>query len=153
MIKTAAMVIVIIMGQLQLAHSEEVPTPSQLTSRGNIAWQATEDYKSAIESCYHGKPGYMPQGPQFLACLKQLVRSESASLDAVYAGTIAYLKSSPSQTARLRQSQRSWLQFQDANCVFAKAVAAKDNLEEVYFDCVLRSTIDRRVELRSLVGD
>ena len=149
----AAVVIAIILGQFRLAHAEELTPPSQLTSRGNIAWQATEDYKSAIESCYHGKPGFAPQGPQFLACLKQLVRSESASLDAVYSGTIAYSKSSPNQTAKLRQSQRAWLQFQDANCGFAKAVAPKDLAEEWFFDCVLKSTIDRRVELRSLVGD
>jgi uncharacterized protein YecT (DUF1311 family) len=146
-------VIVIILGKFQLVHAEELSPPSQLTSRGNIAWQATEDYKSAIESCYHGKPGFAPQGPQFLACLKQQVRSESASLNAAYSGTITYLKSPPDQTAKLRQSQRSWLQFQDSNCGFAKAVAARDNSEEFFFDCVLKGTIDRRVELRSLVGD
>lgn len=153
MLKTTAIVIAITMGQLQLARSQEAPPFSQLTSRGNIAWQTTEDYKRAIESCYHGKSGDMPQGTQFLTCLEQLVRSESASLDAVYSGTILYLKSSSSQTAKLRQSQQSWLQFQVANCGFAKAVAPKDNEDEFYFDCVLRSTIDRRVELRSLVGD
>jgi len=131
-IRGTAIVIVIILGKFQLVHAEELSPPSQLTSRGNIAWQATEDYKSAIESCYRGKPGNVPQGPQFIACLKQQVRSESASLDAVYSGTIEYLKSSPSQTAKLRKSQRPWLQFQDSNCGFAKAVAAKDNAEEFF---------------------
>ena len=94
----------------------------------------------------------MPHGPKFIVCLKQLVRSESTALDAVYAGT-ADLKSSADQTAKLRQSQRAWSQFQDANCGFVRVVAPKDSVEEFYFDCVLRGTIDRRVELRSLVGD
>jgi uncharacterized protein YecT (DUF1311 family) len=65
---------------------------------------------------------------------------------------MSYLQSMPSQADRLRQSQRSWLQFQTANCEFAKVVAG-ENADSSYYDCVLRSTIDRRVELRSLVGD
>ncbi len=135
-----------------LVQAGEAPPPSQLTSRGNIAWQASEDYKDAVDGCYHGKPGDAPQGPKFLACLKQLLGKESASLDGVYAGSLAYLKSSPNRIAMLRQSQRAWLQFQESNCAFARAVAG-DSGEEFFFDCMLRSTIERRVELRSLVGD
>jgi uncharacterized protein YecT (DUF1311 family) len=137
----------------QLAHSEEAPPPSQLTSRGNIAWQATEDYENAIDSCYSGTPGNAPKGPQFLACLKQLLGKESALLNSVYAGTINYLKSAPHSTALLRQSQRAWLQFRASNCEFAKTAAPRDSSEEFYLDCMLRGAIDRRVELRSLVGD
>ncbi len=143
---------VVFSAQSHLVHSQEAPPPSQLTSRGNIAWQASEDYRNAIDGCYHGKAGDAPQGPRFVACLKQLAGKESASLNAAYAGTIAALKSSPGQTAKLRESQRAWLQFQESNCGFAKTVAGNAS-EEFYFDCMLRSTIDRRVELRSLVGD
>jgi uncharacterized protein YecT (DUF1311 family) len=151
--RLTAVALTIVLIPFRLAHSDEVPPPYQLTSRGNIAWQAAEHYKFAIESCYHGVAGSAPRGPQFLACLKQLVRSESATLDAAYSGTISYLKSSPDQTAKLRQAQRSWLQFQDTNCRFARAVAPRSDADEFFFDCVLRSTIDRHVELRSLVGD
>jgi uncharacterized protein YecT (DUF1311 family) len=146
-------VITIATAQLQSAAAEEMPPPSQLTSRGAIAWQATEDYKAAIDSCYIGKPGAAPQGPHFRACLKRLIRREAASLEAAYSATMSSLQSIPSQTERLRQSQRSWLQFQTANCEFAKAISGNENADESYHDCVLRSTIDRRVELRSLVGD
>ncbi len=147
----------IAMAAILLAHpcmvqAEEAPPSSQLTSRGNIAWQASEDYKDAVDGCYHGKPGDAPQGPKYLACLKQLLGKESASLDGAYAGSLAYLKSSPGKLALLRQSQRAWLQFQESNCAFARAVAG-DSGEEFFFDCMLRSTIERRVELRSLVGD
>jgi hypothetical protein len=41
---------------------------------------------------------------------------------------------------------------QKSNCEFAKAVAGQVG-EEFYFDCVVRSTIERRVELLRLVGD
>jgi uncharacterized protein YecT (DUF1311 family) len=133
-------------------HGQPVP-PHELTSRGNITWQSTEEYKRAIGSCHE------THGPQFLACLKEHVRSEAAQLDAVYKGTIDFLKSAPDELAKLRQSQREWLKFQKANCEFARAVAPKDipfsegSPDEFYFDCVLKSTIDRRVEFRSLVGD
>jgi uncharacterized protein YecT (DUF1311 family) len=136
----------------EVAISGEAPSPSQLTSRGNIAWQATEEYKQAIDACYGGKPGDAPRGPRFLSCLKQLLSSEAATLNAVYAGTLGYLKSSASQSGKLRQSQRDWLKFQVSNCSFTKAVSGPSS-DESYFDCMLRSTIDRRVELRSLVGD
>jgi uncharacterized protein YecT (DUF1311 family) len=153
MMKLTVMVIAIIFIPCQLAHSDEVLQPHEGTSRGVIASQAAEAYKQAIKSCYHSAPGSPLNGPQFLACLKQQVRSESATLDAIYSGTISYLKASPGQTARLRQAQRAWLQFQDANCGFASAVAPRSDADEFFFDCVLRSTIDRYVELRSLVGD
>jgi uncharacterized protein YecT (DUF1311 family) len=139
--------------QPSAAHSEEKPSPSQLTSRGTIAWQGSEDYRTALESCYPGKAGEMPHGPLFLTCLKQLVRNSSASLDAVYAGTVGYLKPTPRRMERLRQSQRLWLQFQESNCAFARAVSARERVEEAYLDCILRSTTDRSAELRNLVGD
>lgn len=152
--KKAALIVtaVFFSAHSHLLQAEEAPPPSQLTSRGNIAWQATEAYKDAIDTCYHGQPGNAPQGPKYLACLKQQLRKESASLDAVYAGTASALKSAPSRIAVLRQSQRAWLQFQESNCAFAKAVAGESG-EEFFVDCMLRSTIERRVELRSLVGD
>jgi uncharacterized protein YecT (DUF1311 family) len=148
-IRNSCAIIASVLISSEAAYSGETIPSYQLTSRGNIADDA---YKNAIESCYPDDK-MPPHGSQFIACRKQQVRSESASLDAVYSGTIEYLKSSPSQTAKLRQSQRAWLLFQNKNCGFAKALGAKDIAEEFFFDCVLKSTIDRRVELRSLVGD
>jgi uncharacterized protein YecT (DUF1311 family) len=116
-------------GQESLRAAEE-PQPYELTSRGNIARSATEAYKSAIESCYRGTTGNQPHGPQFIACLQQQIRREAAELDAVYSGTISYLRSSPDQIARLRQAQRAWLQFQNENCAFARAAAPRGYADE-----------------------
>ena len=82
MIKRMAMAAMFISIACQSGRSEEnrVPQPSELTSRGVIAEAATEAYKQAIESCYQGTPGDAPHGPQFLACLKQQLRSESETL-------------------------------------------------------------------------
>jgi uncharacterized protein YecT (DUF1311 family) len=152
MIKLTVVTVILVSIPLRLAHSEDVQ-PYELTSRGNIAASASEGYKNSIEACYHGSPGFPPHGHQFIACLKQQVSSESATLDAVVSGTISYLRSSPDKTSRFRQARRTWLQFRDGNCGFARAVAPRSDADEFFLDCVLRSTIDRRVELRSLVGD
>ncbi len=149
----AATALVLAMIPLQPASGQE-PTPAhQLTSRGVISFDAGQAYKEAIESCYHGTPGNKPSGPRFLACLKQQVRTQGAALDAAYKGTLASLGSSPKQAADLRAAQALWLQFRDANCAFARAVAPRAEADEFFNDCVLMSTIERRVELRSLVGD
>jgi uncharacterized protein YecT (DUF1311 family) len=129
------------------------PPPYELTSRGNIAHVATLAYKSAIESCYPETAGSAPRGPQFVACLKQRLRQEAASLDKAYAATVGLLRTSPNKISRLRQAQRAWQEFQSANCAFAQGVAPGSEAAEFLLDCQLRSTIDRRVELRSLVGD
>jgi uncharacterized protein YecT (DUF1311 family) len=139
--------------QAARSEAETVPQPYELTARGVISAAATEAYKQAIESCYGGKPGDAPQGPQFLACLKQQYRSESAALAAAYNGSVAALKSSSDRTARLRSSQNAWVKFRDDNCAFARSVAPREQAEESFYDCLLRTTIDRKAELRSLVGD
>lgn len=135
------------------AQEIQVPQPYQLSSRGVISEAATEAYKQAIESCYEGKPGDAPHGPEFLACLKQQYRSESETLAGAYSATMSFLKSSSDRTAKVRNAQSAWTKFRDANCAFARAVAPQDQADEFYYDCLLRATIDRRVELRSLVGD
>ena len=54
---------------------------------------------------------------------------------------------------KLRGAQSAWTKFRDENCAFARAVAPKGDADEFFYDCLLRATVDRRVELRSLVGD
>jgi uncharacterized protein YecT (DUF1311 family) len=126
----------------------------EVTPRGLIATNATEQYRDAIQAC---ERYVSPEGPytqRFAACLKQQLRNAAADLEGVYSGTIAYLKSSPDQLARLRQSQRAWLSFQTQNCAFAKSLGPPGpNADVAAIDCDLRSTIERKVELRSMVGD
>ena len=155
MIKRTAMAAIFISIACQWGWSQEsrVPQPYELTSRGVIADAATEAYKQAIESCYQGRPGDAPHGPQFLGCLKQQLRSESETLAGAYNATISFLKSSGDQTAKLRGAQSAWTKFRDENCGFARAVAPKGDADAFLYDCLLRATVERRVELRSLVGD
>jgi uncharacterized protein YecT (DUF1311 family) len=151
-IATAA-ILASLAGSPVFAQEVAIPQPYQLTSRGVIADAASEAYKDALESCYRGTPGDAPSGAQFLACLKQQYNSAGKTLTAAYDGTVSALKSFPGRAARLRDSQAAWLKFRDENCAFAKAVAPKSDAEAFLYDCLLRTTIERRVELRSLVGD
>jgi uncharacterized protein YecT (DUF1311 family) len=108
-------------------------------------------YSDAIEACYQ-EAGRAARGPAFLDFLKRQVRSEEAALDAVYNARIAYLGSFPELAATLRNAQTAWLHFRDANCAYIQAVE-RANADESFQDCVLRSTVSRRVELRWSVGD
>jgi uncharacterized protein YecT (DUF1311 family) len=144
---------ILIAGQAGWSEESRIPQPYELTSRGIISEAATEAYRQAIESCYQVRPGDAPQGSQFLACLKQQLRSESETLAGAYSATASFLKSSSDQTAKLRNAQNAWIKFRDENCAFARSVAPKGSADEFSYDCLLRATIDRRVELRSLVGD
>jgi uncharacterized protein YecT (DUF1311 family) len=57
------------------------------------------------------------------------------------------------QASRLRTAQKAWLQFRDENCEFIRSVAPRRSADESFYDCLLKITIDRRVELRRSVGD
>src|ERR1700716_509681 len=92
-------------------------------------------------------------GPEVLDCLRLQVRREGETLAAVYRARISYLASSPDQASRLRAAQKAWLQFRDENCEFIRSVAPRRSADESFYDCVLKTTIDRRVELRRSVGD
>jgi len=126
----------IVVGLLwQIPHVQgqySTPQPYELTSQGNISVQANELYRTAIESCYRGQPGEAPHGPEFLACLKEQVRIKTTDLNAVYNGTLNYLRSSRDQTLLL-QSQKAWLQFRDSNCAFTRAIADESAKEEYFF--------------------
>lgn len=127
--------------------------PFDLTIRGNIGSTSQENYRQSLKQCYDGKQGEAPSGQQLVLCLKKRVAEESTNLEAVYKGTVNYLRSEPAAIEALRQSEKAWLAFQKSNCRFDAATAPPGENEMHYLDCVLRSTIDRWTELRSLVGD
>jgi uncharacterized protein YecT (DUF1311 family) len=127
--------------------------PHELTSRGVISEDARETYRQVVEPCYHGVPDKSADGPAVLECLKLQARREGETLDALYRARISYLASSPDHASRLRTAQKAWLQFRDENCEFIRSVAPRRSADESFYDCVLKTTIDRRVELRRSVGD
>jgi uncharacterized protein YecT (DUF1311 family) len=132
------------------AQSQE-KDPHERTARGVMTEQVRKVYSDAIEACYQ-EAGRVARGPAFLDCLKQQVRSEEAALDAVYNARIAYLGSLSELAATLRNAQTAWLHFRDANCAYIRAVE-RAHADESFQDCVLRSTVSRKVELRWSVGD
>ena len=105
-----------------------------------------------IDACAGGVAGQMPQGARFVRCLKQKAISERNALVGVYRSTLSSLPSAE-QAVPLRKAQRAWLDYRDANCAFVKTVAPQEQAEAFFYDCLLKTTIDRRAELRSLVGD
>jgi uncharacterized protein YecT (DUF1311 family) len=136
------------------ARAQQLPSvrdtqPWELTSRGNISGQAREHYREAVEDCYRRRNDL----PQIVACLKQQLRTEDGALNSAYTSSRSILKSSPRDLIKLRDAQRAWLQFRDKNCEFAKLVAPKGHGDEFLYDCLLALTIERRTELRSLIGD
>jgi uncharacterized protein YecT (DUF1311 family) len=131
-----------------------LPEPSDLTSQGNIALQARETYKNALNFCYHGTPGNMPHDAQFLACLKQQVRTHGSSLESAFKGAARAVSRYPGQRVVLSNSQSAWSKWRDTNCSFVKTMApGPDYTEEFFYDCILRTTIDRETEIKSLIGD
>jgi uncharacterized protein YecT (DUF1311 family) len=132
------------------AQSQE-RDPSERTAGGIMTEHVRKLYRDAIEACYQ-EAGKVARGPAFLDCLKRQVRSEEAALNAVYNARIAYLVSFPELAATLRNAQTAWLYFRDANCAYIRAVE-RANADESFQDCVLRSAVSRRVELRWSVGD
>ena len=137
-----------------IVHAQDkAPQPYELTPRGTIAFDATERYRAAIEDCFKGRPGSAPSGLKFLACLQKQTRIQARTLDEIFKGTIEYLKGAPAKISRLQDSQRAWVQFRDTNCSFARSVAPPQSAAEFFYDCLLRSIVERQAELRSLVGD
>jgi uncharacterized protein YecT (DUF1311 family) len=134
-----------------IAQNYPLANPYELTSRGVISEQSKQYYESALKSCYPGKPGSSPKGPEFLACLKKQTRIQDAQLNELYNSTLSQLRPEPAN--RLRQSQLSWKKFRDLNCVFAQSAAPRENADEFLYDCILKITTERIAELRSLVGD
>jgi uncharacterized protein YecT (DUF1311 family) len=122
--------------------------PYELTSRGVIADKAQQSYREAIEACRNGDSSSPPA-----ACLRRQLRENEKTLSAVYKNSIEFLKFNPGRIARLRGVQRAWIQFRYANCEFARSVAPTDHGDEFFYDCLLRTTIERTAELGSLIGD
>lgn len=148
---TAMGILFLLVCQTSWAEEMRVPQPYELTPRGVIAGAATEAYKEALEHCAETLES--AHGPKFVACLKQRLRSETERLAGTYNSTTTLLKSTADRLATLRNAQGAWTKFRDENCTFARSVAPTEIADESYYDCLLRATIDRRVELNSLVGD
>jgi uncharacterized protein YecT (DUF1311 family) len=135
----------------QSARSQEMD-PHEMTALGVISENVREIYAREVEVCYN-EAGKVARGPQFLGCLQRQVRSQQDALDAVYSARMSYLRSSPELAASLQNAQEAWLHFREANCGFVRSTARANYADEAFQNCVLRTTIYRRVNLRWLVGD
>jgi uncharacterized protein YecT (DUF1311 family) len=148
----ALMTICVLMLSWQSARSRE-KDPHEMTALGVISENVREIYAREVEVCYN-EAGKASRGPKFLDCLQRHVRSQKDALDAIYDARMSYLGSySPELAASLQHAQAAWLQFRDANCAFIRSTARASYADEAFQNCILRTTIYRRVQLRWLVGD
>ena len=104
MTKLSAVLIIALSMVSQRADAQSsTPEPYELTSRGTIAFDANQRYKSAIEDCFNGEPGFAPSGPKFLECLERETHIQDATLNEIYRGAVGYLKGSPAKVSRLQE--------------------------------------------------
>jgi uncharacterized protein YecT (DUF1311 family) len=149
---SAMMTVGVIVLLWQSARSQEKES-YEVTALGVISENVRKMYAREVEVCYD-EAGKVAHGPQFLGCLQRQVRSQQDALEAVYSARMSYLGSySPELAASLQKSQEAWLHFREANCGFVRSTARANNADEAFQNCVLRTTIYRRVNLHWLVGD
>ena len=148
----AMMTLCVMLLSWQPARSGE-GDPHEMTALGVIAENVREIYAREVEFCYNDA-GKAARGPKFLDCLQRQVRSQQDALEAVYGARMSYLGSySPELAASLQNAQEAWLHFREANCGFVRSTARANYADEAFQNCVLRTTIYRRVHLRWLIGD
>jgi uncharacterized protein YecT (DUF1311 family) len=134
------------------ARSQE-KDPHEMTALGVISENVREIYAREVEVCYN-EAGKVARGPKFLGCLQRQVRSQQDALEAIYGARMSYLGSYSSElAASLQNAQEAWLHFREANCGFVRSTARANYADEAFQNCVLRTTIYRRVHLRWLIGD
>jgi uncharacterized protein YecT (DUF1311 family) len=124
-----------------------------MTALGVISENVREIYAREVEACYD-EAGKVARGPRFLDCLQRKARIQQDSLEAVYSARMSYLRSNaPELAASLQSAQEAWLNFREANCGFVRSAARANHPDEAFQNCVLRTTIHRRINLRWLIGD
>jgi uncharacterized protein YecT (DUF1311 family) len=147
----AMMTICILMLSWQSARPKE-QDPIEMTTQGVISENIRATYAREIEACYH-EAGKAARGARFVDCLKQRVRTQENALEAIYSARMSYLESSPELATSLQNAQTVWLQYRDANCAFVKLAARAGQADESFQNCLLRTTIYRRLHLRWSIGD
>ena len=148
----AVITVCVVMLSWQSARSGE-KDPHEITALGVISENIREIYAREVEACYD-EAGKVARGSQFLNCLQRQARSQQDILEAVYSARMSFLSSNdPELAASLKSSQEAWLHFREANCRFVRSSARANNADEAFQNCVLRTTIYRRVNLRWLIGD
>jgi len=152
MAQTIALIGLVVLLTCAQGVCQEPAESYDVTSRGVIASAAEQTYQHAIDSCSAGDVGKVGTAA-FAVCVRSQARAQLQTLERVYTGAVDDLKSKPKLAMQLRNAHRAWLQFRDANCAFAKAIAPPEVSEEYFSDCLLRSAVDRAAELRSLIGD
>jgi uncharacterized protein YecT (DUF1311 family) len=147
----AMMTICVLMLSWKSARSRD-ENPNEMTTQGVISENVRATYAREIEACYQ-EAGKVARGPQFLDCLKRHVRAQQNALEAIYSARMSYLESSPELATSLQNAQMAWLHYRDANYSFVRSTARASYADEAFQNCVLRTTIYRRLHLRWSIGD
>jgi uncharacterized protein len=136
---------------LHALGSDSHPQSHQITS--SITSDGEAPYELAISDCSKGLPDNAHKGPEFMACMQVRIQIEEVTLAEIYKSTYEKFKKVPSRIFRLKTSERAWMQFRNANCAFARAIAGLYRGPEVFYACIMRITVDRQAELQRLADN
>ena len=138
---------------LMASHrSHRAPLESQeknlheMTSQGVVSERVRDMYAQEIEACYR-ESGQIARGPQFPGLSQAPCAQPRRCSGSCFSARMSYLETSPELAATLQKAQTAWVQFRDANCAYLRSIARPSYADEAFQNCVLRTTIYRRVHL------
>ena len=95
-------------------------------------------YNEAIGTC---------EGTARDACLRKLWAKAAQDLDVIYWGWFSFLPKSESDG--LRAAQQAWALSREKNCLWL----SKGRPTEIYYDCMLEGSMNRKYWLLRNIGD
>ncbi|AQS88700.1 hypothetical protein AA101099_2355 [Neoasaia chiangmaiensis NBRC 101099] len=109
------------------------------------ALEATPGMASDFDTCLKAADSI---DPRIMDCQdKELIR-QNAALNASYSKLLTQLRTIPLAESKLRDSERAWIKFRDANCDLIPAVFGDGSADRInYNDCVIDITSARVIEL------
>ncbi|MFO1013693.1 MAG: lysozyme inhibitor LprI family protein [Caulobacteraceae bacterium] len=103
-------------------------------------------YTPGMQRCMDAPGGDTTQG--MVECYAAERERQDARLNSIYQSVIRRL--TPSQAAALRQSERAWIAYRDANCAAKLDVLEWGTMSRLTAaDCLVSMTIQRTIELEN----
>lgn len=88
--------------------------------------------------------------PKIMDCQDAELTRQDARLNTEYRKLLAQLKGTPATVNKLRESERAWIAFRDANCGLIPAVFGNGSADRInYTDCLIDMTAARVADLNT----
>lgn len=86
--------------------------------------------------------------PEIMKCQDAELTRQNTRLNAAYAKLLRQLKSIPAAEEKLRDSERAWIKFRDAQCGLIPTVFGDGRADRInYTDCLINMTTARAIDL------